>query len=44
MVCDNVVSGRREYADYLEYVRDPAGPFLSVTVPGQGGLEISMKR
>lgn len=44
VVCDNVVSGRREYVDYLARVRDPAGPFLSVTVPGQGGLEISMKR
>ena len=44
VVCDNVVSGHSEYADYLGYVRDPAGPFLSVTIPGQGGLEVSMKR
>lgn len=44
VVCDNVVSGRREYDDYLGYVRDPEGPFQSVTIPGQGGLEISMKR
>ncbi|ODU07279.1 MAG: hypothetical protein ABS81_01930 [Pseudonocardia sp. SCN 72-86] len=43
VVCDNVVSGRKQYADYLGYVRDPNGPFRSVTVPGQGGLEISMK-
>lgn len=43
VVCDNVVSGRRQYADYLDYVRDPNGPFRSVTVPGQGGLEISLK-
>ncbi len=44
VVCDNVVSGRKEYADYLELVRDPDGPFVSATVPGQGGLEISMRR
>ncbi len=44
VACDNVVSNRREYADYLARVRDPAGPFISVTVPGSGGLEISMKR
>lgn len=43
VVCDNVVSGRRLYADYLSHVRDPQGPFRSVTVPGQGGLEISRK-
>lgn len=44
VVCDNVVSGRREYRDYLARVRDPHGPFRSVTIPGQGGLEISMRR
>ncbi|NDK91833.1 hypothetical protein GYA93_19985 [Gordonia desulfuricans] len=44
VVCDNVVSGAREYRDYLAFVRDPDGPFTSVTIPGQGGLEISMKR
>ncbi len=44
VVCDNVVSGNTEYRDYLSLVRDPAGPFVSVTIPGQGGLEISMKR
>lgn len=43
VVCDNVVTGRRQYVGYLDFVRDPAGPFTSVTVPGHGGLEISMK-
>ncbi|MER8118431.1 class I SAM-dependent methyltransferase [Streptomyces sp. NPDC094031] len=43
VVCDNVVSGRRQYADYLAHVRDPAGPFTSVTLPGHGGLEVSRK-
>ncbi|MET7637831.1 class I SAM-dependent methyltransferase [Streptomyces sp. NPDC005438] len=43
VVCDNVVSGRRQYADYLAHVRAPGGPFTSVTVPGNGGLEVSRK-
>lgn len=37
-----VVSGAKEYAAYLALVRDPAGPFRSVTVPEHGGLEISL--
>jgi len=44
VVCDNVVRGANEYREYLDHVRDPEGPFTSVTVPGQGGIEISMKR
>lgn len=43
VVCDNVVGAAREYRDYLDVVRDPNGPFMSVTLPGQGGTEISMK-
>ncbi|MGM9336352.1 methyltransferase [Streptomyces murinus] len=43
VVCDNVVSGRRQHADYLAHVRDPAGPFTSITLPGHGGLEVSRK-
>lgn len=44
VACDNVMLGIPAYADYLDYVRDPDGPFTSVTVPVDGGLEISMKR
>lgn len=44
VVCDNVVGANSRYQDYLGFVRDPDGPFESVTVPGQGGIEISMKR
>ncbi|WP_336671870.1 O-methyltransferase [Tsukamurella sp. USMM236] len=44
VVCDNVVGAASEYCEYLEFVRDPDGPFSSVTVPGNGGLEISRKR
>ncbi|MET9328893.1 class I SAM-dependent methyltransferase [Tsukamurella sp. NPDC003166] len=44
VVCDNVVGAAKEYREYLEFVRDPDGPFTSVTVPGNGGMEISRKR
>lgn len=44
VVCDNVVASPTQYAAYLAYVRDPTGPFTSITLPGNGGLEISMKK
>ncbi|BDH56339.1 O-methyltransferase [Tsukamurella sp. PLM1] len=44
VVCDNVVGAATAYREYLGFVRDPDGPFTSVTVPGNGGLEISRKR
>jgi predicted O-methyltransferase YrrM len=44
VLCDNVVGASKEYREYLEFVRDPTGSFVSVTIPGQGGTEISMKR
>ncbi|MWA05430.1 hypothetical protein F8568_034720 [Actinomadura sp. LD22] len=44
VMCDNVVSGHKQYASYLEYVRSPTGPFTSVTLPGHGGVELSMKK
>ena len=44
VVCDNVVMAHKRYADYLAFVRDPNGPFTSITLPGDGGLEISLKR
>ncbi len=44
VVCDNVIGAAKEYREYLEFVRDPGGPFTSVTIPGNGGLEISRKR
>lgn len=42
VVCDNLVSAASDYAGYLDRVRN-SGVFVSVTVPGQGGTEISMK-
>lgn len=46
VVCDHVISGAKDYADYLSVVRaDPEddGEFTSVTILGQGGTEIFMK-
>ncbi|MGO3754818.1 O-methyltransferase [Corynebacterium variabile] len=42
VACDNVVSAASDYAGYLDRVRN-SDDFVSVTVPGQGGTEISMK-
>ena len=42
VLTDNVVRFRREYRDYLGYVRDPANGFQSLTSPGNGGIELSI--
>lgn len=42
VVCDNVARFGREYRDYLERVRNPAGGFFSTTLPYDGGLELSV--
>ncbi|MFR4190795.1 MAG: hypothetical protein ACLT2I_12720, partial [Corynebacterium variabile] len=42
VACDNVVSAASDYSGYLDWVRN-SGDFVSVTVPGQGGTDISMK-
>lgn len=44
VACDNVMRDIPAYADYLTHVRNPDGPFTSVTVSIEGGLELSMKR
>lgn len=40
--CYNVTRFRREYRDYLTFVRDPANGFHSVTLPQGGGVELSV--
>lgn len=42
VACDNVVRYRRDYRAYLERVRDPNGGFLSMTLPRDGGFELSL--
>ena len=41
VLCDNVARYRRDYRDYLARVRDPQGGFETVTLPYDGGLELS---
>ena len=43
VVCDNVETYEREYADYTSFVRNPANGFRSVLLSHEGGLEISVK-
>lgn len=41
--CDNVQQFAREYADFTDFIRDPANGYRSMIWPGRGGLEISIK-
>lgn len=43
LFCDNVGRFRQDYRDYLERVRDPATGFMSTTLPGGGGVELSVR-
>ena len=42
VVTDNVVSSAQGYAELFKVLRDPGGPFRSVTLPFKGGLEMSV--
>jgi predicted O-methyltransferase YrrM len=42
VVCDNTERERREYADYFAFLDDPANGFRTMTVPFDGGLELSV--
>ena len=44
VLCDNVSRYRRDYRDYLARVRDPEGGFETMTLPYNGGLELSTWR
>ena len=42
VVCDDAVKYRDGYAGYLAFVADPANGFRTMTLPFQGGLEVSV--
>lgn len=42
VLCDNAERFRRDYRDYLDRVRDPEGGFQSITLPHDGGFEMSV--
>ena len=44
VVCDNTARYRADYADYFAFLNDPATGFRTVTLPFDGGLELSVRR
>ena len=44
IVCaDNVIMAAPAYGPYFEFIRDPANGFLTMTLPFEGGFEMSVK-
>ena len=43
VVCDNTARYRADYADYFAFLNDPATGFRTVTLPFDGGLELSVR-
>jgi len=43
VVCDNTEQHRGDYADYFAFLNDPANRFRTMTLPFDGGLEMSVR-
>jgi predicted O-methyltransferase YrrM len=43
VVCDNTRQHRNEYADFFAFLADPANGFRTMTLPFEGGLELSVR-
>jgi len=43
VICDNTNPFREAYADYFEFVSDPANRLRTMTLPFSGGLEFTVK-
>jgi predicted O-methyltransferase YrrM len=43
VICDNTAQHRSEYADYFAFINDPANGFRTMTLPFEGGLELSVR-
>lgn len=43
IIADNTTSSRPGYAAYFAFLTDPANGFLTMTLPFEGGLEMSVK-
>ena len=43
VVCDNTAEDADEYLDYFEFVNDPKNRFRTMTVPFQGGFELTVR-
>jgi predicted O-methyltransferase YrrM len=43
IICDNTEIDRLEYADFFDFINDPAQGFRTMTLPFSGGLEMSVR-
>jgi predicted O-methyltransferase YrrM len=43
VVCDNTTAYRDYYRDYFDYLADPGNGFSTMTLPFDGGLEMSVR-
>ncbi len=43
VACDNTTVDRDEYGDYFEFVNNPKNHFVTMTVPFQGGFELTVR-
>jgi predicted O-methyltransferase YrrM len=43
VVCDNTQQHRSAYADYFAFLEDPTNGFRTMTLPFDGGLELSVR-
>jgi predicted O-methyltransferase YrrM len=43
VVCDNTTQFRDAYQEYFEFVNDPKNRFRTVTLPFEGGLELTVR-
>jgi predicted O-methyltransferase YrrM len=43
VICDNTAAYRDHYRDYFDYLGDPANRFSTMTLPFEGGLEMSVR-
>jgi predicted O-methyltransferase YrrM len=43
IVCDNTEQSRADYADYFAFINEPSNGFRTMTLPFDGGLELSVR-
>jgi len=43
VICDNTAQFRDAYRDYFDFVNDPANRFQTMTLPFEGGLELTVR-
>jgi predicted O-methyltransferase YrrM len=43
VICDNTAQFRDAYRDYFDFVNDPANRLRTMTLPFDGGLELTVR-